>query len=202
MERDTSTVVDTDADRVDGHTFESGYDLHDVAEAHLTERLEQEGFTVEQWGINRRHDKHVLGDDKMDLKVKQDGDLAALIEVKSKRSEDWFGVINRHHLIHYVVQSHDHDVPTLIYMCRSDGGDECIVDDTFIPVGSWGEYQRVRNDEFVYYPAEESERFLTEQIDEHPLVDRTWRAPDGNQVVTLSLTTAIEWQTFLGGIDT
>ena len=202
---DPEVSVDTDAQRVDGHTFESAYDAHDIAERHVTTHLEHMGFVVEPWGIDMREDDSVLGDDKMDLKVREQpsnppmdsGSLAGLMEVKTKRSEDWFGVVNRHHFRKYLARVHEHDVPGFIYMSLLDDDEESIVRDTFIEVEPW-EYGDVLAGEYPFYEPSGATQFLRDNIDRHSLVERTFRAPDGQQVVMLDVETGIDWPALTG----
>lgn len=205
---DPTVEVDDDDQRVEGHTFLGGYDAHDIGEEHVRRHLEHMGFAVEAWGIDMRHDNHVLGDDKMDLKAfttadihspvtgeveTEKVDLAALIEVKTKRSEGWFGVVNRHHFRKYLQKAHEFDVPAYIYMSLVDDEEEAVIRDTFIPVQEWDELTKVQSGEYDYYSPDSVEQFLVEQIDKHPQIERTWRAPDGNQVVELDTETGIDW---------
>lgn len=205
-EYDETVTVDTDDDRVEGHTFEKGYEAHDIAEAHVTRHLEHMGFTVQSWGIDMREDKGVLSDDKMDLKVYKNGAehdrdgtvettsmICALLEVKTKRNEDWYGTINRHHFRKYLRQAHAHEVPAYVYMSLLNEDEEQIVRDTFIPIEPWDELTAVMDGEYEYYTPESVDQFLVEQVDNHPQINRTWRAPDGNQVVDLDIETGIDW---------
>ncbi|MDB9247432.1 hypothetical protein PN419_00225 [Halorubrum ezzemoulense] len=201
---DATVSVDTDDARVEGHTFQSAYDAHDIAERHVTAHLEQMGFAVEPWGIDMREDDSVLGDNKMDLKAHQPTQetpnppitgpsLAGLIEVKTKRSEDWYGVVNRHHFRKYLVQAHDHDVPAYIYMSLLDEDEEQIERDTFIRVEPWDEYGDVLAGEYPFYESSGADQFLRDNVDRHPQIERTFRAPDGQQVVMLDTDAGIDW---------
>ena len=205
-EYDSSVIVETDDDRVEGHTFKKGYEKHDIGEAHVTRHLEHMGFEVEPWGIDMRNDQSVLGDDKMDLKVFRDttvtengimldtvSELAALLEVKVKTNDGWFGIVNRHHFRKYLRRTHEHDVPAFVYMAFLDEDDEAITRDTFIPVQQWDELTAVLRGEYDYYTPDSAEQFLVDQIERHPQIERTFRAPDGNQVVKLDVETGIGW---------
>ena len=195
---DADVTVDTDEQRVDGHTFERGYDLHDIGEAHCRQWLADIGLSVESWGIDMRDDQHVLGDDKMDLKAYEtvlDDDrivpaaLRALVEVKVKSNDEWFGIINKHHFIKYLLQVHAHDVPAFIYMTVADEDDESITQETWIPIQEWDELQRVLDGSYDYYEPSAADQFLDDQIETHPQVDYIFRAPDGNIVVELDTDT-------------
>lgn len=197
MERDSSVEVDTDAKRVKGHTFERGYELHDVAEAHITQFLQNMGLTVKSWGINRREDNHVQGDDKMDLRLQDEDDhLLGQLEVKTKSNAEWFGVVNRDHFGHYLQWAHERDVPTHIYMSLLNDDEDSIVRDTFIPVKRWDEYERQRNGAFDFYPKDEEWSFLMDQLGSHPQVEREFAAPDGGRVLKLDVNTGVTWPTY------
>lgn len=195
MKRDSSVTVDNDSQRVDGHTFLDGYETHDVAEAQVVSWADGMGFEIENWGIDMRHQQDVLGDDKMDLRFHTEAhdnasdetwpvdNLVAQVDIKSKTNPDWFGITNRSHFRKYLAHAHATDVPTAIYMSLLD--DEAVTRECYIPIEQWDEYNDVLADVFDYYPASEAERFLVEQIDKHPQIERTFRAPDGNQVVAL-----------------
>lgn len=200
MKRDESTVVNTNGRRVDGHTFESGYSLHDVAEAHVTRYVEHIGFRTEQWGINRRQDKHVLGDDKMDLKVYDDDELCALLEIKSKRSDSWYGTINRDHFVKYLKQVHDHAVPAFIYMSVGGENDDSIVKSVFLEIEPWGELVRVRNGAYEFYQPEDADDFLWDQVNDHPLITGGFNAPDGKPVVNLDIDQGVCWSGFTAAL--
>ena len=212
-DRDPDTL-----NRPEGNDLESNYEVHDIGQAHVKTHCEHMGFVVEEWGIDKRHESDsLIYDDKMDLKIHEhdQGDLpasgvdieranlnlVAFLEVKTKRNEDWFGVINRRHLRKYLTQAHKSDVPAVIYMSLVDDTDEnegqaSIVRDTFIPIQRWDELTKVMDGEYDYYPPEAADQFLIEQVDDYPLVESTWRAPDGNQVVTLDVDQGLDWTEF------
>lgn len=129
-------------------------------------------------------------------------ELCALTEIKTKTSESWFGVINRRHLRKYLHHSHHYDVPAFIYMALVDdsGEQDSIIRDTFIPLQQWEEYQDVLDGEYPFYEPEGADQFLRDEVSRHPQVERTFRAPDGNQVVKLDLETGIDWPEYTGRI--
>jgi len=192
-EYDETVSFSDDHRRVDGHTFLDGYEAHDIAETQVITHLSHVGLDVEAWGIDMRHDNSVLGDSKMDLKAFDGDALAALIEIKTKRNPDWYGVLNRQHFRKYLVHAHDHDVFTGIYMSLLDEANERLIRDAIIPIQEWDELTRVREGAYDFYT--DAETFLKEQVDKHPQVERTFRAPDGRQVVKLDLDTAVAWPT-------
>lgn len=132
--------------------------------------------------------------------VVDEDDLTGIIEIKTKRNEDWFGVINRRHFRKYLVHAHEFDVPTFVYMSLVDEERNTITRDTFVPIQQWDELTAVRNDEYDYYTSDDVDTFLVEQVDNHPQIESTWRAPDGNQVVTLDLSTGLAWPALTGAL--
>jgi len=200
-------TTDRDPDtlnRPEGNDLDTNYGLHDIGQAHVSRHLEHLGLDVEQWGIDmRNHDESLIYDEKMDLKVRdpdQQYDLAALLEIKTKRNEGWFGVINRRHFRHYLHHAQTHDVPTTIYMSLVDEDRQRITRDAFVPIEPWKEYQSVLDGDHGTYDVDAHEEFLSDNVDEHTQIERTWRAPDGNQVVLLDLDTSVAWPTFSGWV--
>ena len=198
-----------DLQRPEWNGLEENYDVHDIGEAHIRRKCEHVGLRAESWGIDKRHASgELIYDDKMDLKVfgweddspaptppsEEEGVLAGVIEIKTKRNEDWFGTINRRHWKKYVRHVHQLDVPAYVYMSLVDDEKEAVVRDTFIPVQPWDELQRVLEGEYDFYPPRSADQFLDEQIDTHPQVEATWRAPDGNLVVDLDVDTGVDWR--------
>jgi predicted ATP-dependent serine protease len=54
----------------DWNSLLTNYSKHDIGEAHLTGRIKQRGFQVENWGIDQRHDDSgLIFDNKMDLRL-------------------------------------------------------------------------------------------------------------------------------------
>lgn len=109
-------------------------------------------------------------------------ELAGVIEVKTKRNEDWYGVINARHLRKYVTHAESFDVPAVVYMAFIDEdydgrGSSAIVRDTFIPL----------------QPCDDAA--FDDDVTVHPQVTRSFQAPDGNQVVKLDVDTGVGWRT-------
>ncbi len=69
-----STLDPDDLLRPDWNSLKKNYDKHDISEAYLKGVLHENGYVVENYGIDMRdHDDHLIFDDKMDLRV-WDGD--------------------------------------------------------------------------------------------------------------------------------
>lgn len=108
-----------DLDRPDGNSLKENYELHDIGHAEAVTRLEAQGYTVEEWGIDRRHDdgeEGIIFDDAMDFKVYWDGELVALLDVKTKSSPQWMGRFNARHYDHYKEHAETFDVPSFVVM--------------------------------------------------------------------------------------
>ena len=153
MRREKSIDPD-DLNRPEGNDLVSNYDKHDTAEGRVRSALESAGLTVENWGIDMRHDDGdgLIFDDKMDLKVyastwngEEYADaLVGIVEVKYKSNDYYMFKINRRHWRHYVQIAAEHDVPTyivfdngeMLHWCRVS---ETLVMDTFaFPDGNKG----------------------------------------------------------------
>ena len=218
MERSTRTA--DDLQRPAWNSLEHNYDVHDVGEAFVRQHCSERGLDVEAWGIDKRDDDGgLIFDDKMDLQLYGSVDLehvrasikppesralAASVEVKTKRSANWYGTINARHLRKYLTIRHAFDVPTYIYMAHVDEGGEhnTIERDTFIPLVSWDEYQAVLDGDHPGYDAATGgdKQFLTDHIGGYELVEYVWRAPDGNKVVTLDVDVGLNWPQFTHGV--
>lgn len=217
MERSARTA--DDLQRPAWNSLEHNYDVHDVGEAFVRQHCLERGLDVEAWGINKREDDGgLIFDDKMDLQLYGSVDpehvrgdtplgsraLAGIVEVKTKRSADWYGVINARHLRKYLSIRHAFDVPTYIYMAHvdEDGEHNTIERDTFIPLVPWDEYQAVLDGEHPGYEAATGgdEQFLMDHIEGYELVEYVWRAPDGNKVVTLDVDVGLDWPQFTHGV--
>lgn len=213
MER-TDRNPDT-LNRPEWNSLEHNYDLHDIGERFVRIHCRERDLIPEAWGIDMRdEDDSLIFDDKMDLKVYGCADpdvltgdldsaqlsLAGIVEIKTKRSADWFGKINSRHFCKYLHQAHVHDVPTFIYMSLVDEDAETIERDTFIPVNQWDKYGKVLSGEYDFYGPRSAEQFLEDQIGRHPQVEHTFRAPDGNEVVELDAGTGLSWIQFTNAL--
>lgn len=204
MRRDTTTTAD-DLDRPDGNSLEANYSLHDVAQEHVVTHVEDMGLEVEEWGIDERGDdgdEGLIFDDKCDLKILESEDcLVALTEIKTKSSENWFGIINLRHYKHYLALRNEFDKPVYIYMALLDDDTDddnylfdsdsaSIVRDAWIPLHQWHDYTEAIDD------GADPTSYVRENIEYAPQVERTFSAPDGNQVVKLDPDTYVGWTEF------
>lgn len=123
-----------DLDRPEGNDLETNYEKHDVGEAEVVARLEEDDYEVEAWGIDMRGDDGedgIIYDDKMDLRVYDNGDLVGLIDVKTKSGPSYMGQFNERHYVKYHEHSTDLGVPTFVVMMQVDYS-ENRVDDEFV----------------------------------------------------------------------
>lgn len=131
--------------RPSGNSLKENYLHHDIGHAYVVSVLASHGFTVEEWGIDMRHDDGEDGaiyDDKMDLKIYEGERLAGLIDVKTKTKPKWMGAFNKRHYDKYDAHADEFDVPALIVMSlvNSDA-----VIDTFVT--NIGELDPLTSDE-------------------------------------------------------
>jgi hypothetical protein len=109
--------------------------------------------------------------------------LRGLVDVKSKRSEDWLGVLNLRHFAHYAEWARQYDVPVFIYFTLVDMDDEEVGEQNIlVPVEPFE-----RLDEYVEHFGSRSNTKLdwSAITDDCEIVERTWGARDGNAVVKL-----------------
>lgn len=123
MRRDTSTTAD-ELQRPEGNSLLENYDLHDEGEREFVRRIEKLGLVVEPWGIDMRHEDGANGliyDSAMDFKVlTEDGELAALADVKTKSNPRYMGRFNLRHLKDYQEHAAEMDVPVFVVMFQVD----------------------------------------------------------------------------------
>lgn len=137
-----------DLDRPEGNDLASNYAKHDIAQAEVIRRLEDMGFVVYEWGIDMRNDDGedgVIYDDKMDLKVYDDGELVGLIDVKSKSGPRYMGRFNDRHYTHYYSHAADYEVPTFVVMFQVDSTTDAVHDEFVFDVGKGHIYDRVES---------------------------------------------------------
>ena len=122
MRRDTTQSAD-DLNRPEGNSLLENYDVHDVGERYVIERLEDMGFRVEAWGMDKRHDSGnglLFEDDKVDLRVYKGDEIVLQIEVKTKSASHYMGSLNERHLKKYERIQGNTGVPTYIAWCQVD----------------------------------------------------------------------------------
>lgn len=110
-------------DRPEGNDLQTNYEKHDVGHAEIVRRLEDQGYEIDDWGIDMRHDDGedgIVYDDAMDFKVYKDGELVGLLDVKTKSGPEYMGRFNERHYRHYCQHAEEFDVPTFVVMFQVD----------------------------------------------------------------------------------
>jgi hypothetical protein len=115
-------------------SLEAAYADHDVGMVHLRRRLNAHGFDVEDHGDDARHADEVLYGQGPDLKVYQNDELAAYIELKVKTSPEWFARCNRRHYNEYVNFTNEVDEPVFIWFALVDSETEQLHRSAFFEV--------------------------------------------------------------------
>ncbi|WP_226041144.1 hypothetical protein [Natrinema sp. DC36] len=121
--------------------------------------------------------EHVEGEREYDLK--------GVCDIKTKANPDWLGKFNLRHLTHYSYWAEAYDVPVFLYFTLVDLESEEVGERNIIMEVPhdwyWGELAR-------HYDSDDDLRLTYGECKDAardcPLVDRTFRAPDGNLVVS------------------
>lgn len=145
MRRDADTTPD-DLERPDGNGLKENYKKHDVGHRETVDRLREIGCEVVEWGIDMRHDEGeegIIYDDKMDFKVMKDGELVALIDVKTKGSPRYMGRFNERHYVKYYGHAEDFDVPVFVVMYQVDYERDQVYDLFVFELGRGEMYENV-----------------------------------------------------------
>lgn len=206
------TTIDPDSlQREDWNSLKNNYSKHDIAEAYFKGRINQIGLHAEHWGIDMRDDDEgLIFDNKMDLRLWEpldgqespstwpsdycDGvthrynedntewNLRGVADVKSKSNEDWFGICNLRHYVHYAEWAREYNVPVFIYFTMVDMDAESVGEkNVLVPVEPF-EYL----DEYAdHYDRDSSYSMdsIYDIEDDSDQIERSFRAPDGNVVV-------------------
>jgi hypothetical protein len=114
-------------------------------------------------------------------------DLCGLVDVKTKSNDDWMGKFNLRHLVHYTEQAAEHMCPAYVYMTMVDADAEQVGSNHFVtPITADWPWERLGD----HYDPDSSISLsygeLKDHVRECPMVKRTFRAPDGNLVVTVA----------------
>jgi hypothetical protein len=145
MRRDADTTA-ADLDRPDGNGLKENYKKHDVGHQETVERLRKIGCEIVEWGIDMRHDDGddgIIYDDKMDFKVFHNGELVALLDVKTKGSPKYMGRFNERHYVKYFGHAEEHDVPVFVAMYQVHYQREQVYDSFVFEVGTGEMHERV-----------------------------------------------------------
>lgn len=143
-----------DLERPEGNSLKDNYQLHDVAEEEVVNRLVGHGYDVVQRGIDMRDDdgsEGLIYSDEMDFEIRWNGEPIALLDVKSKSSQKWMGWFNERHYESYYEWSEELDVPVFVAMFHvqtaPSGDDEEIelaTDEFVFEIGRGGKYAHVK----------------------------------------------------------
>jgi|AKVG01.1.fsa_nt_gi hypothetical protein len=123
-----------DVEKVRDRSFLEAYEVHDVGQELLERRLEAHGFDVEQHGDDKRHADDVYYGEGPDLKVLDDGETVAYVEVKTKEAVEWFGRLNLRHFREYVNFANEVSVPVFIWFSLVDEETSTVHREGFIEV--------------------------------------------------------------------
>lgn len=143
--RDTDTTA-SDLDRPDGNSLKENYKKHDVGHQETVERLQKIGCEIVEWGIDMRNDDGddgIIYDDKMDFKVFHNGDLVALLDVKTKGSPKYMGRFNERHYVKYHGHTEDFDVPVFVVMYQVHYKRNQVYDEFVFEIGHGDLYENV-----------------------------------------------------------
>lgn len=138
MERDTDTTP-SDLDRPEGNSLQENYKKHDVGHRETVERLAELDCEVVEWGIDMRDDDGddgIIYDDKMDFKVRHDGETVALLDVKTKGSPRYMGRFNERHYVKYFGHAEEYDVPVFVVMYQVHYKRDQVYDEFVFDVGN------------------------------------------------------------------
>jgi hypothetical protein len=110
--------------------------------------------------------------------------LEGVADVKTKANPDWLGVLNLRHLAHYAEHADAYDVPVFLYFTMVDMDSETVGDENIlIPVPTDWNYHAVADHFDHHADFSLSWGALKDMARECAIVDRVFRAPDGNPVV-------------------
>jgi len=114
--------------------------------------------------------------------------LRGIVDVKTKSSTDWMGKFNLRHLSHYAEHAafyEEYGVPTFLYFTMVDVEEETVGEENLlVPIPTDWEWEPLVDH---YDPNQDFSLSYGECKDTArtcPIVKRTFRAPDGNLVVT------------------
>lgn len=124
--------------------------------------------------------------DKVGYIDEREWGLRGVCDVKSKSSEDWLGVFNLRHLAHYAEWADHYNVPVFVYFTIVDVDARSVGEkNIFVEVTDDWDWETAvehfdRDNDFSLTYGE-----MKDTARECDIVERTWRAPDGNLVVTV-----------------
>jgi len=129
--------------------------------------------------------------------VERTWELRGVADVKTKANPDWLGVFNLRHLAHYSEWADHYEVPTFVYMTMVDAEAEQVGTEDFLtPITTdweWGalvdHYDTDSSVDYSYGELKDIARGCD-------IVERTFRAPDGNLVIEVDDEQQYNWDWF------
>jgi hypothetical protein len=109
--------------------------------------------------------------------------LKGVVDIKTKANEDWLGVLNLRHLVHYAEWAEQYDVPVFLYFTMVDMDAERVGErNILVPVEPWDHFDAYSG----HFDRDTDEHTNWSSVTEDcPYVSRSFRAPDGNPVVQI-----------------
>lgn len=121
-------------------------------------------------------------------------DLRAVADVKTKASESWFGRFNLRHLAHYAEWAHEYDVPVFVYMTMVNPDAESVGEMDFLtPIPEDWDWDLLVDHYDTSNYTDLSYGELKDTARTCPMVERTFRAPDGNLVIEVEDDHKFNW---------
>jgi len=126
--------------RLRDNSLQSNYQPHDIASGVLIQRCEELGYTVEEHGDDKRDSEEVYSGTGVDYRVlsPDDGRTCGYFEVKSKRSEEWIGRLNRTHMEEYAGFAAYVEQPVVLAFALVDESEQCVEKWAFTHIPVWG----------------------------------------------------------------
>lgn len=186
--------IDMRHDDGDGLIFDNKMDLRLWEPMNKTDvpdkwPVETEYTTPESWYQSMYDDLTVYSNrppDEADMQYCKElngWQLRGVCDVKSKRNPDWLGVLNLRHLVHYAAWAREYNVPTFLYFTMVDmDAEEVGEKNILVPIEPF-DYL----DEYLaHFDRDTGDHIDWSEITEDcEIVERSFRAPDGNAVVKI-----------------
>lgn len=121
--------------------------------------------------------------------------LRALVDVKTKANEDWMGKFNLRHLAHYTMHAAEYQAPAFVYMTMVDVDAQSVGRSNIIaPIPTDWNWELLVD--YYHDDADLSYGEIKDIARESNLVKSTFRAPDGNLVISMNDRRYIDFKTF------
>jgi hypothetical protein len=149
-----------------------------------------------------KHAEPVRTDDEFEIPMEREmerWELRGIADVKTKANESWLGVFNLRHLAHYAEWSAKLDIPVFVYMTMVDPDAEQVGEHDFLtPITTDWDWKALID----HYDNDASHSYgeLKDIARECDIVDRTFRAPDGNLVIEIADEKRNNWDWFVSEV--